>query len=104
MEKSKELSKEMVEFEAALSALNDESDTAKAGLASMITKDDEAQVYAFGDADKLEVLSMILIKYLADKEEINIFEKLLSMQTRLVQVHPDKYKEYVDKLKELGMK
>lgn len=95
--------KQSVDFENALKSLYDQSDTAKAGIASVITKEQKAEMYSFGDSETLEVLLMVSIKYLAEKDDMNLFEKLLSVQTRLAQVHPEAYQEYVKKIKELGL-
>lgn len=97
--------KEMLDFQDALNSMYKQVDTAKTGIASVLTKDNEVQTYLFGESEAVEVVLMTLIKYAADKDNVNVFEKILNMQTRLMQVHPDLFNEYylkMQKLKEEG--
>ena len=91
--------KHIFEFKEALEKLGTHAVKAGAGIATILTEKQEVETLVFGGSNEIDVLIMTLIKYASDKEQMNLFEKILSMQTRLMQVHLSMYEEYIDSLK-----
>lgn len=95
---------DMLQLEESLNDFLLEAPTGYAGLTSLLTKDKETKSLIFGDEDSIEVLLIALIQYAADEAEMNVFEKILNMQMRLMQVEPEAYQVYADKLNKLNEK
>ena len=98
MDKRKITKMEMLDLEEALNDFLEEAPSGFAGMPSLLTKDKETKTMLFGDDDNIEVLLIALIQYAADKQEINVFEKILNMQLTLMRFEPETYEVYAKKL------
>ena len=93
---------EMADLQEALNDFLTEAPSGYAGVTSLLTKDKETKSMIFGDDNSIEAIIIALIQYSADKEEVNVFEKILNMQMKLMQVSPEEYQVYADKLNKLN--
>ena len=93
---------EMADLQQALNDFLTEAPSGYAGVTSLLTKDKETKSMIFGDDNSIEAIIIALIQYSADKEEVNVFEKILNMQMKLMRIHPEEYQAYADKLNALN--
>lgn len=89
-------------FAEALNDMLKTVDNGFAGMSAVMDVDREAKSLIFGDDNAIEVLLMNLIIYAAEKEKVDIFNKILNMQLRLAQVYPEEYQQYAESVREMG--
>lgn len=90
---------DLTKLEGALKSVLDQAVGAQGVFTSIITEKGEAQTIFMGDDNAADAMIALLLRYAADSQEKNIFEKVLEIQTKLLSVHKDEFEEYAKGIK-----
>lgn len=89
---------DLTQLESGLKQILDASLNAQGVFASVITESGDAQTLFLGDNEAANAIATLLIRYVADSQEVNVFEKILEIQTKLMHLHPEEFNTYAESM------